>query len=226
MDSSAERAGASRSPKDAPSASPRALHVAAALLFLPLVGALLEVLAHPEVATQRIGDEAPFEARALTLFDPPALLGPYSRHQWNHPGPFAFWLFGLPYLALGRHAFVLSLAALALNAAALASIVRSVHVLARSFAARALGLVCVAILVGKVSVTLDPAGTATTWGPACTLLPFAALVLLAAELGTGALGVLPFAVLLHALVVQTHVLYLVPATLACASATCSALREA
>lgn len=200
---------------DAPTASPRALPLAAVLLFLPLVGALLEVLAHPEVATQRIGDEAPFEARALTLFDPPALLGPYSRHHWSHPGPLAFWLFGLPYLALGRHGVVIQLAALALNAAALASIVRSVRVLAPSFAARALGLVCVAILVGKVSVTLDPAGTATCWGPACTLLPFAALVLLAAELGTGALGVLPAAVLLHAFVVQTHVLYLVPATLAC-----------
>ncbi len=218
MDSSAERAGASPAPgaPSEPAPVPRALRIAVALLFLPLLGALLEVLAHPEVATQRVGDEAPFEARVLTLFDPPALLGPYSRHQWSHPGPLAFWLFGLPYHALGRASFVIPLAALALSAAALASIVRSVLVLTPSLAGRAFGLVCVAILVGKASLTLDPAGTATSWGPACTLLPFAALVLLAAELGTGAWRTWPLVLLLHAFVVQTHVLYLVPASLAVA----------
>lgn len=202
----------------------RALALSAALLFLPLVGAAQAVLTHTDVAAMRTGDEAPFEARVLTLFDPPALLGPYSRHVWNHPGPLVFWLFGPPYLAFGRAPFVIQLAALALSALVLASIVRSVFVLAHGVAARATALVLVAALVAKTSATLDPSGLAVSWGPACTLLPFAALVLLSAELGTGVWRVAPFVVLLHAFVVQTHVLYFVPATLAAGMGAALAMR--
>lgn len=220
---------ATTTPADAPRRRPEAttpIVVAAALLFLPFVGAALAVVANTDVATMRTGDEAPFEARVLTLLDPPALLGPYSRHVWNHPGPFAFWLLGLPYLVLGRAPFVIQLAALALNAATLLSIARSIFVLARGTPARALGLVLAAILVAKTSATLDPSGLAVSWGPSCTLLPFAALVLLAAELGLGAWRIAPFVALLHAFVVQTHVLYFVPATLACAIGAVLAWRAA
>lgn len=203
-----------RSPVD-DDAEPRPIAIASLLLFLPFVVALSEVLSSADVTT-RMGDEAPFEARLLTLLDPPALVGPYSRHVWSHPGPLSLWLFGLPYLALGRAPLVLALVALALSAASVASIVRSLRVLTAHPAARAWGLACTAVLVAHTSAALDPSGLAVTWNPACTLLPFAALVLLAAELGQGKWAIAPFLVLVHAFVAQTHVAYVLPATLACA----------
>jgi len=200
--------------------------IAALLLALPFVTSLIAALLHMDATALRTGDEAPFEARLLTLFDAPPLVGPYSRHQWNHPGPFIFWLFGLPYRLLGRSPVVVQLVALALNLAALGAIVRSLGALVRHPLARAVALAFVAVLVAKTSATLDPSGLAVSWSPSCTLLPFAALVLFAAELGVGRWERLPLAVLAHAFVTQTHVVYVVPATLAVAIGAGLGLRSA
>jgi hypothetical protein len=213
-------------PSTTPDASHRLWWVAALLLTLPFVASLVTVLLHTDATALRTGDEAPFEARLLTLFDAPPLVGPYSRHQWNHPGPLIFWLFGLPYRLLGRSPVVLQLVALALNLVSLGAIVRALGTLVRHPLARAVALGCVAVLVAKASATLDPSGLAVSWSPSCTLLPFAALVLLAAELGVGRWERLPFVVLAHAFVTQTHVVYVVPATLAVALGVGLGLRVA
>ena len=199
-----------------PGGSGRPFAAAALLLAVPFVTALVQVLIHADSALRRTGDEAPFEARLLTLFEAPPLVGPYSRHQWNHPGPLIFWLFGLPYRLLGRSPVVVQFTALALNLAALGAAVRSVHALVRQPVARAFALAWLGVLVAKVSATLDPSGLAVSWSPSCTLLPFAVLVLVSAELGVGRWERLQLAVLLHGFVTQTQVVYAVPATLALA----------
>ncbi|GAB4209054.1 MAG: hypothetical protein OHK0013_28100 [Sandaracinaceae bacterium] len=195
-------------------------------LATPVLVALFGALSHRSTWELQTGDEAVLEARLLTLWDPPALVGPYSRHEWHHPGPLLLWLLGVPYHLLGRVPLVLPLVMLATATAALASIVRSVFRLAPTPVSRAFGLVFVAVLLAEVSATAWPTGLSATWNPVCTLLPYVAFTLLCAELACGRWRVLPWVLLLHAFVAQTHVAYVLPASIALALASALAWRAA
>lgn len=198
--------------------------IAIGALLAPCVAAAAASIALPVLDATPIGDETPFEARILTLTDPPALVGPYSRHGWHHPGPLAFWLFGIPYRLLGGAPVVLHLAVAALNAACIVALLRSTRVLAPGPVARAIALTGIALLVLTVSSVYAPSGLAALWNPIFTLLPFCALVLLCVELAEGSVRAALPAVLLHAFVTQSHVAYVPLASVPLALAVGLAIR--
>lgn len=202
-----------------------ALQVGVALLFLPWIVAVLCRLLWPELDATPTGDEAPFEARVLTLAHPPALVGPYSRHHWHHPGPLAFWLLGVPYHLFGRAPLALRLTSALLQLGCLAAVVRSALRLRTDAHGRAIALAALALLVSVVSSADAPSGLVAIWNPVLTLLPYAALLFLSAELAEGAFRRLVPITLLHALLVQSHLAYALPASIAWAGALALALRR-
>jgi hypothetical protein len=82
------------------------------------------------------------------------------------------------------------------------------------------------LLALRNDAPLIAAPLASIWNPDITILPFGALVVAAALLGSGRLAMFPVVVVLHAFVTQTHVAYAVPATLAAAVGMGWAFREA
>ncbi len=191
-----------------------AIALALFALLAPCAVALFESATHPVIDATPVHDESSFEARVLTLFEPPVLVGPYSRHHWNHPGPLAFWLFGLPYWLFGRAPLALHVVAALVSCASLLAIARSALGLTREPATHAVVLAFLTVLVAQLSSSYAPSGFTAVWNPVFTLLPYAALLLHCVELAEGRSRALVPAALLHAFVTQSHVAFVLPATLA------------
>src|SRR5262245_13575849 len=95
----------------------RRLAVAAGALILA-TGLILLAQRASDVAT--FGDTAVIESYTWMASNGDLLLGPYSRFQWHHPGPLAFFWIAPFYMLSGARAAGLNAGALALNLAALA----------------------------------------------------------------------------------------------------------
>ena len=104
---------------DAPVAAPEPWWAAPALpvivVLLPVLAVGVSVLVHLGVDPLVGADYSLLEVGTRSVWEGHALLGPYSRFRWNHPGP-ALWYWNAPFYALaGQRAGGLSLAALVLN---------------------------------------------------------------------------------------------------------------
>lgn len=146
------------------------------------------------------GDQAVIQLstdRAASLHQ---LLGPYSRFQFDHPGPLYFYLLLIPYKILGGSARDLAVGSVLIAGAAACSSVAAVGYLAGRPAARwaaALSLVQLA--------AIGPAVVAEVWNPIAIIVPAGTLLICCAALAAGRWWGLPAAVAAGSFLLQTDI---------------------
>lgn len=171
----------------------------AAAVAIPVIAAGLIGLGRPDVLAS---DMALINLRIGDVLGPDTpLLGPFSRFDWNHPGPLMFWLLAPVWRVLGGTAGAMWAAGAVANLVAAVGLV----VLARRLGGRRLlvvvGAATLVLLIGTGPLVADP------WNPYLAMLPFAVFLLAAAAVATGDLVMVPVAVGVGSLLVQTHVGY-------------------
>jgi hypothetical protein len=128
------------------------------------------------------------------------LVGPFSRYQWNHPGPLLFYALALPYRLIGSEGTGILFGALVINTIALACI--GVLLWRRGrLPGLLLGLALVLVLVRA----LDAGFLVTPWNPFVIVFPMLAVVVLAWSAIEGDHWALPVAIVLASFAVQSHV---------------------
>lgn len=173
--------------------------VVAALVGIPIVVGGVVGFGRPDVLAS---DYALINLRIGDVFgsDTP-LLGPFSRFDWNHPGPLMFWLLAPVWRALGSTAGAMWASAAVLNGVAAVGLV----VVARRLGGRRLlmvvGVAALLLLIGLGPLVADP------WNPYLVVLPFAVFVLAATAVATGDLALVPVAVGVGSFCVHSHVGY-------------------
>jgi hypothetical protein len=127
------------------------------------------------------------------------LVGPYSRFGWNHPGPFYFYL-QAPLYALGGHkAAALYAGALAMNLAALVTLVWVVWRGTRGGALPGLiGAACV------LFAWRAPRLLASPWTAHVPVLPSVTFIVLCAAVVSGRVRLLPLTMAVGSFLAQTH----------------------
>ncbi len=171
----------------------------AALVAVPIVAGGVIGWGRPDALAS---DMALINLRIGDVFGPDTpLLGPFSRFDWNHPGPLMFWLLAPVWRLLGSDAGAMWAAGAVANLMAAVGLV----VLARRLGGRRLlvvvGVATLALLIGTGPLVADP------WNPYLAMLPFAVFLLAAAAVAAGDLVMVPVAVGVGSLLVQTHVGY-------------------
>ena len=175
--------------------------VALGLVVLPLVvSALYLRLWHDD--HRSVGDLALTELQTRDVGHNWIDLGPYSRDGWSHPGPALFYALAPLYRMLGSVDINLSVAALAINAAAVAGMA----LIARRRGGVPLMLITLVALALTLR-SLGPDHTRTAWNPWVTVLPYGLVLFLTWALACGERWALPAAVVVGSAVAQTHVGY-------------------
>lgn len=170
--------------------------IAAAALLLALAALVLARRAPPVVTIEDIGVT---ELYVDLASHGRLLVGPYSRFRWHHPGPLYFYLQAPLYAASGRNGAALFAGASAINVAAF---------LVMLWILRAERCAALAIAVGAAVLVLAwrlPQLLASPWTAHVPILPYLAFLTTAAAAAAGRTGVLPAAIFLASLVVQTNV---------------------
>lgn len=174
--------------------------VLTALPFLPTLGALA-TRPWPDVASS--SDAASLELYVRHVGHGAALVGPYSRFGWNHPGPAEFLALVPLYLLSGGRSASLALGTTLLNlVAALGCIL-----LVQRRGGTALALAGAGLLAA-LTASFGPARLADPWNPFVTVLPCALLLVLAASCAAdGPARALPALAAVTTFLVQSHVAY-------------------
>lgn len=172
------------------------------LVLLPLLVEAVRVLVefHGYVATT---DNAVNQMVVRDLGSHVALIGPYARADWSHPGPLFFYLMVVPYHLFGSNSAAMMVGALFVNAGALVTLIT----IGRRWGGLALA-VPLAIVCALVAVRLPHGYLANPWNPFITVLPFGAFLALVWAAACGDRWAFPAAVFVGTFCVQTHVGYL------------------
>lgn len=135
----------------------------AATVVLTLALTLPSLISVVIGAREPMGDIALIELRIRDVISAnPPLTGAYSRYGWDHPGPIFFWVATGPYRLLGGGATALGLTALAVNSAAIATLLRLTIRLGRA-AWYVVAIALVALVLG-----LSPNALASVWNVTIT----------------------------------------------------------
>ena len=172
---------------------------------LGVIGLILLARGAADVPT--LGDIAVIESYTWMAAKGQLLYGPYSRFQWHHPGPLAFFCLAPFYVLAGAKPAGLSVGALVLNLTALA--------LATAVIVRRAGNIlamAIALSIGWYAWRVAPVLT-SAWNPHVPVFPLIALIIVAADAMTGTAMSLPVVAILASLVAQTHIA-LLPSALA------------
>lgn len=168
---------------------------------------LLVIAAHylidqDPVPVLAFGDHALLELGTLKASQGKQLLGPYSRFQWNHPGPMLFYVF-VPFYLLCHHSVVgIHLAALCLNLICFFFMYRMTKRSESRYQCS-----CLVLLFTFFLVYTGHEFFVTPLNPLVTVMPFGCLLFLLALLASGYLAYLPIVVLFGSLLVQSHIGY-------------------
>lgn len=196
---------ASIGPEAEPGARParRALTTAVVVLYLlPVAASLIAVATdqwHPP------SDFAILEAKVRDVgTSATPLVGPFSRFEFDHPGPLLYYLLAGPYRLLGSNPAGLLVGAVLINAAAVASIALSA--LRRSVLFALWVGVLVDLLVWSQAFTSS--AVLSPWNPYVAVLPFLAFVFACWRLARGDRWALVVAAVAGSFVLQCHVGYL------------------
>jgi hypothetical protein len=173
--------------------------VVGAVALLPFVWGAVAIIRRGFPQGALFGDRAILALNAIDAWRAPALLGPYSRFFWHHPGPLYFYVLNAWTTVFGSGTVALVLGAVAINVAASAGIL----VVAWRRGGRALLVWCAVLLTAYLVVT-DPYPY-DIWNPSVTLLPFALVLLLAWSLADRDWWVAPWLAFVASFCVQTHV---------------------
>jgi len=176
---------------------------------LAIVAALLPLFVSAISMAVRVGteyrpqaDQAWIELQIRDIGHFPVLLGPYSRFGWFHPGPLLYYVLWLPYRLTGSTSVSLVIAALTVNAAAVAGIA----LIAKRRGGLTLLLITL-LLLGLLEHSLGAQFLRDVWNPSITVLPLALLVFLAWTASAGDVWAVPIAAGVATFLVQTHVSY-------------------
>ena len=129
------------------------------------------------------------------------LVGAWSRFGWQHPGPILFYLLAIPYRLAGTAPFGLQFGAAVINGAAITGCVA----LVRRHGPAAMWLMALALAV--LQVGFDANLLRDDWNAAVVVVPFALLIVAAAEARDGSRAALAVVPLAATFVAQTHVAY-------------------
>ena len=181
----------------------RSLAIAVALVVMALVPVATVVLTRVGHTYTPAGDVALIDLRVREIWSGHLpLVGPYGNRGWSHPGPALFYLLAIPSLLSGRAAWGTQVGAALLQGVAIVWLAR--------LAWRRGGLPLTA--AAMVGISLVGHGTTAfalrdPWNPNVVLLFFALFVFQGWLLATQDTRVLPGAVAVATLLVQSHVGY-------------------
>ncbi|HVJ89010.1 MAG TPA: glycosyltransferase family 39 protein [Labilithrix sp.] len=145
------------------------------------------------------GDFALLEQATRHVWHGDALLGPYSRFRWHHPGPLFFYI-AAPFEALfGPKSTGLFVGACVVNAAAAAALVANVRMSTTRAHAAASLLVVLAWFAAFGNVTASP------WNPLVIVLPLVTFLVSCALFARGETRAFVPAAFFGALALSTHV---------------------
>jgi len=196
-----------------------ALYVGVGILGLsPVLAAVFQVAqgsshAHP------VADWALLQIQVHEAVNGAALLGPYSRFGWHHPGPLLAYLMAPGYWASGHSPTSLHVTASLSSLASLLLACTAWFRIARDETHRLLFLVLLGAHCVNFALGWRHNAHAEIWNPIVALMPFTSLLIVSVAATAGAPTLLPAAYFLHALASQTHIEYALPATAAVALAT-------
>lgn len=185
---------------------------------VPILFALFEEARWGSCRALLGGDLAMIEIHLRQAVRGTHLLGAYSQYGWYHPGPLYYYVLA-PFYALGRGASrSLNVAVALLNLAAVLGMWALHLKLEKGPKGKLLGAFVIAGLCSALATRVPPGAFPTnplieTWNPVVTILPFGLLFFTSVAMALGRITLLPFALFLHAFVIQTHVSYAPPATL-------------
>src|SRR5688572_6286654 len=171
-----------------------ALAVAAGAAVLWIAGRLVTTMPAETVG----GDMALLELYTRQASRSEALLGPYSRFQWNHPGPTMFYVFRPLYELSGGRFESLRVSALLLNLLCLAALLAIVWRRAGPTLLLPLAIALALYLFRVPDVLVSP------WNPHLLLLPLAVLFLACAAVLEGDVRFTVVAVAAASFLVQAH----------------------
>ena len=172
--------------------------LALVLVAMPFIVGVVQVLLWPPQGVPG-GDLALLELATREATEGRRLLGPYSRFEWNHPGPLLFYAMAGPYRLLDGVGG-LQLAALALNGLAAGAIVAVAG--RRGGSRAAMGAACV--VLGLV-VAMGAGRVRDPWNPYVIVLPTLLTATLCAASVTGTIRALLAAAVVGSFAAQTHV---------------------
>ena len=171
-----------------------ALAVVAAAAVLWIAGRLVTTMPAETVG----GDMALLELYTRQAARSEALLGPYSRFQWNHPGPTMFYVFRPLYELSGGRFESLRVSALLLNLLCLAALLAIVWRRAGPTLLLPLAIALGLYLFRVPDILVSP------WNPHLLLLPLAVLFLASAAVLEGDVRFTVVAVAAASFLVQAH----------------------
>lgn len=178
-------------------------------MALPLLFAFLFMPFNGEFELYPSGDFALLEIYTLHATHWSQLLGPFSRFEWNHPGPAYFYMLSLFYQLYGHSFLSLNLGAFLINIIAILVIALIGYGIGGSFL-----FYCTAPLLAIYTLYLwGFTALLSPWNPFVTILPFGMFLFLSAALSVGRIKALPAGIAAASFVVQTHISYL-PSVLA------------
>jgi hypothetical protein len=151
-------------------------------------------------------DHSVYELNTIGFLHGRQLVGPYSQFGWHHLGPAFFALLAVPYALSGFHSLSLVFAMLAWAAAMMVAFV--------AIARRHAGACGAVVAVGALWAFLEYENRLPLynyWSPFFTYLAFpSCAALIACVAGNGGDRVLPWALALSSVLVQTHLGVAVP----------------
>ncbi len=132
-----------------------------------------------------------------------ALVGPYARSDWSHPGPLFFYLMVLPYHLFGANSAAMLVGALLINSGALIALIT----IGRRWGGYELA-VPLAVVGALIVVRLPHGYLENPWNPSISVLPFGAFLAFVWAAVCGDRWAFPAAVFVGMFCVQTHIGYL------------------
>ena len=170
------------------------------LASLPAIAVLVSAMVAAGRDPIADSDAAVTEIWVRTALDGDALVGPYSRFGWHHPGPTWFYLAAPLYLAFGRGVGGLAVAAAAVMVASTVLAVWIVGHVEGGAGAWVVGLT----LLGW-TVTVGTTWFDNFWNPLVAIGPCLVVGIAAAALAAGRGWCLPLVVGFGSLAIQTHI---------------------
>jgi hypothetical protein len=177
---------------------PRIAPTALTLLVLSAalwgIGALIPLLP----TETPFGDMALLELYTRQAARGDLLVGPYSRFQWNHPGPALFYLFSPLYVLFGERFESLRVSALIFNLGCLSTTLGIVSRWGKPALLLAIELGLALLLFRSSDLLVSP------WNPHLLLLPLAVLLVSCIAVLQGAFTLFAAAVVVASFLIQTH----------------------
>ncbi len=184
------------------------------IVILPLLVSIGIIAAYRVPDAMSDGEAGLFELSIRSALKGELFLGPYSRFEFNHPGPVYLYLLAPLYWLTNNSALSLDVTAMTIN---LLSIV-GIFIIVWHCTKQWWTYLCLAFLLSQYIRYLEGI-LRSTWNPYVTILPFLLSIFCFSAVAMGVPVYLPLALLASSFAIQTHIGYL-PAIAMVAGISC------